>query len=92
MIGGLLANKCVEVEYASKVFLGGFVSYSRKKSKIDIVGVDEKIVNKYGTISQECANEMARKTKIKFNSNISISITGNASLNNLDENKKTGIA
>ncbi|MBQ4209323.1 nicotinamide-nucleotide amidohydrolase family protein [bacterium] len=91
MTGGLLANKLVEVEHASNVFLGGFVSYS-KKSKINIVGVDEEIVNKYGTISQECANEMAKKTQIKFDSNIAISITGNASLKNPDEGKKTGIA
>ena len=91
MTGGLLANKLVEIEHASKVFLGGFVSYS-KKSKINIVGVDEKIIDKCGTISQECANEMAKKTQIKFNSDIAISITGNASLNNPDEGKKTGIA
>ena len=35
---------------------------------------------------------MAKKTQMKFNSNVGISITGNASLNNPDENKKTGIA
>ncbi len=91
MTGGLLANKLVEVEHASNVFLGGYVSYS-KKSKIKVVGVEEKIVDKYGTISQECANEMAEKTQAKFGSDIAISITGNASLKNPDEGKKTGIA
>lgn len=91
MTGGLLANKLVEVECASNVFLGGYVSYS-KKSKINIVGVDEKIVANYGTISQQCADEMAKKTQTKFNSDIAISITGNASLKNPDENKQSGIA
>lgn len=91
MTGGLLANKLVEIEHASSVFLGGYVSYS-KKSKINIVGVNEKIVTNYGTISQQCADEMAKKTQAKFNSDIAISITGNASLKNPDENKQSGIA
>lgn len=91
MTGGLLASQIVAIENASKVFLGGFVSYS-KQSKKNIVGIPKKIIDQYGTISQECALSMAINTQKKFKSDISISITGNASLNNPDENKQSGIA
>lgn len=44
MTRGLLANKFVEVEYAFKVFLGGFVSYSKKKAKSILLVLTKKLL------------------------------------------------
>lgn len=91
MTGGLLASYFTDVDNASKVFKGSIVSYD-KNIKIDLVKVPKDLINEYGTISQECANAMAKNIKRIFSSDLAISITGNASLTGPVENKPTGLA
>ncbi len=75
--GGQLAAAFVSQAGASDFFLGGIVTYSTH-SKIDILKIDSKKIKLYGVVSQEIANEMSLKVKDLFNSDISISTTGNA--------------
>lgn len=56
--GGLLASALVDVSGASSVFEKGFITYS-DRAKIQLVGVDNKIIEKYGVVSVEVARKMA---------------------------------
>lgn len=73
--GGLLGNLITNVSGSSEYFLGGVVAYSNE-AKTKLIGVPEDILQKYGAVSKECAYYMAKGTKDKFESHISISITG----------------
>ncbi|MDR2823053.1 MAG: CinA family protein [Mycoplasmataceae bacterium] len=75
--GGMIASNLVSVDGASKVFLGGFVTYTNE-SKTKLVNVDRATLNKHGAISNQVASLMAKNTITKFHSDIAIGITGNA--------------
>lgn len=86
---GALSSSIGEVPGASSVFVGGFISYSNEV-KIQIVGVSEKTILKYGAVSEQTAKEMCLQTNQKFNTDIAISITGNAGPQG-SENKEVGL-
>lgn len=91
MTGGMVANSLVQVENASKCFVGGFVSYSAF-AKTKFARVSEITIDRYGTVSPECAKEMVSGTQSAFKSDITISVTGNASNANPIEGKPSGMA
>lgn len=91
MTGGMVANSLVQVENASKCFIGGFVSYSAF-SKAKFAKVKQETIDQYGTVSKQCAYEMAYGTQQGFKTDISISVTGNASNANPIEGKPSGQA
>ena len=86
---GALPSSIGEVAGASSVFAGGFISYSNEV-KIKLVGVSEKTIFKYGAVSEQTAKEMCLQTNQKFNTDIAISITGNAGPQG-SENKEVGL-
>ena len=73
--GGNISSLITSVPGASKYFTGGIVAYSNK-IKINCLGVSKNILNKYGAVSKEVAEQMAKNVRIKFNSSIGISSTG----------------
>ena len=77
MTAGLFAASIAAVPGASKVFKGSVVSYSRL-IKENVVGIDPKIIDKFGVVSSEVAHEMASKGKRLLDVDICVSITGNA--------------
>jgi PncC family amidohydrolase len=79
--GGALSNYITNVEGSSKIFLGGYVTYSNER-KVEC-GVPPDVIEKYGVYSLECAIEMARACKANTGSLIGIGVTG--TLGNLDE-------
>lgn len=87
--GGKLASSLVTHEGISDIFLGGVVAYS-KKSKIDILKIDEKIINKFGLVSKEIAKHMAISAKKMYKSDICISSTGNIGLTTADKLSSVG--
>ena len=50
--GGMLSSTITSVSGSSKVFNLGLVTYSNK-AKIDILKVPKRIINKYGSVSNE---------------------------------------
>jgi nicotinamide-nucleotide amidase len=79
--GGQLSSAFVSESGASDFFSGGVVTYSTKsKVKID----------SYGVVSQEIAIEMSVKVRELFNSDISISTTGNAGPLSVNSNDPVG--
>ena len=73
--GGMLSNTITSVSGSSKVFNLGLITYSNK-TKIDILKVPKKIINKYGAVSNECCLSMVKNLSKISKANISVSITG----------------
>lgn len=73
--GGLMSKVLTDVPGSSNVFLGSVVSYSNE-AKIDILNVDKQLIEKFGAVSAEVAEEMARGCKRVFNSDIVAAVTG----------------
>ena len=74
--GGKVASSIVSYSGVSDIFLGGVVAYS-EKSKINILKIEKNRINNYGTVSPQIAEDMCVCVKRIFNSDISISTTGN---------------
>ena len=87
--GGQLSSAFVSEAGASDFFLGGVVTYSTE-SKVKILKIDSKKIDSYGVVSQEIAIEMSVKVRELFNSDISISTTGNAGPVSANSNDPAG--
>ena len=72
--GGLLASLLTDIEGASEVFPGGFVTYSNA-AKIS-AGVDAELIAREGVYSAACAEAMARAAKSAAKTDFAIGITG----------------
>ena len=75
--GGNLSLSITKIPGASNVFKGSIVSYS-KYSKEKIIGIEKNEIDLFSPVSKEIAIKMAEKVREKFNSDYSISVTGNA--------------
>jgi len=73
--GGMLSSTITSVSGSSKIFNLGLVTYSNK-SKISILKIPKKIINKYGSVSNECCLSMVKNLSKISQANISVSITG----------------
>ena len=85
--GGFLISTITDVEGASNITDGGFVTYSNNQ-KI-AMGVPKEIIEIYGVYSHETAAKMAETCKEKMNAQIGIGVTG--TLSNLDVNNKDSV-
>lgn len=72
---GLLAACLTEMPGSSAFFEQGYITYSNR-SKISVLGVDKKILEKHGAVSEEVAKQMAKGALNKSRGTIAISITG----------------
>ena len=75
LTGGLLSSALVEHPGISKVFLEGVTAYSNE-SKIKRLGVLPETLEKFGAVSAETAEEMARGAAKFSGAEIGISTTG----------------
>ncbi|MDW7669753.1 MAG: competence/damage-inducible protein A [Bacillota bacterium] len=73
--GGLIASKLVDYPGISKVFKEGFVTYSNE-SKIKRLNVKGKTLEKYGAVSSETAEEMAKGAALAADTDIGLAVTG----------------
>ncbi|MDA7715608.1 CinA family protein [Pelagibacteraceae bacterium] len=73
--GGLLSSAITSVSGSSKVFTIGLVTYSNQ-SKISILKVPKKIIQKYGAVSVQCCLAMVNNLNKISKSKVSLSITG----------------
>jgi nicotinamide-nucleotide amidase len=87
--GGSICSRIVSNQGASTYFKGGVVCYSTE-SKINILGLDPKTINDYSVVSKEVCELMAISVKNLFNSDFSISTTGNAGPEKGESNVKIG--
>lgn len=87
--GGQLGMLLTSVPGSSKYFLGGIVAYANGV-KIEQLGVDPKILDEHGAVSEECALAMAEGCRKRFQSDYALSITGIAGPDGGTEEKPVG--
>ena len=88
--GGLLSSAITSVRESSKVFNLGLVTYSNE-SKIKVLKVSEKIIRKYGAVSEQVCLAMVKNVSKIGRTNMSVSITGIAGPKGGTKKKSVGL-
>jgi nicotinamide-nucleotide amidase len=73
--GGLIAKRLTDLPGASRVFMGGVVSYTNEV-KAALLGVPQALLDEYGAVSKEVAAAMARGARKACRADIAVSVTG----------------
>ena len=73
--GGLIANKITNVSGASEIFVAGYVTYANS-AKSDVLGVDPKLIDKDGAVSEAVAQAMAEGARTRAASKYGLATTG----------------
>tara|TARA_B100000686_G_scaffold172127_1_gene179334 strand:+ start:7233 stop:7706 length:474 start_codon:yes stop_codon:yes gene_type:complete len=88
--GGMLSNSITSLSGSSKVFNLGLITYSNE-SKIKVLKVPKKIIKKYGSVSKQVSEIMAKNINKIAKTNISLSITGIAGPRGGSKKKPVGL-
>ena len=88
--GGLLSSAITSVNGSSKIFSIGLVTYSNQ-SKIAVLKVSKKIIQKYGAVSIQCCLAMVNNLCKISRSKVCISITGIAGPKGGSKQKPVGL-
>ncbi|MCL4840407.1 MAG: competence/damage-inducible protein A [Bryobacteraceae bacterium] len=75
--GGLLGGRITEAPGSSEWFLGGFQVYGRAM-KTRLLGLDEKLVEREGVVSEAVAVAMAESARDRTGATYALSVTGEA--------------
>ena len=88
--GGMLSSSIASVNGASKVFTMGLVTYSNQ-TKISILKVPKKIIQKHGAVSIQCCLSMVNNLSKISKSKMCVSITGIAGPKGGTKQKPVGL-
>ncbi len=88
--GGLVGNRITDIPGSSKYFFGSVASYSNKM-KEKVVGVRKTVIEKFGAVSKETAEQMASGIRKITGADIGISITGIAGPSGGTKEKPVGL-
>ena len=75
LTAGLIAATLAGVPGASKVLMGGIVSYD-PRVKHELLGVTQAVIDGVGVVSDECARQMAQGAQKALKVDIAVSATG----------------
>src|SRR5690349_14785112 len=75
LTGGGLGRLLTETPGSSATYVGGVVAYATEL-KVEVLGVPEDVVARYGVVSAECALAMARGVRALTGSTYGVSTTG----------------
>jgi nicotinamide-nucleotide amidase len=87
--GGWLANCLTNVPGASEVFIAGYVTYANL-AKVDALGVDRRLIEEHGAVSDPVARAMAEGARSRSGSTCAISTTGVAGPGGGSDEKPVG--
>ncbi|MCK4777624.1 MAG: CinA family nicotinamide mononucleotide deamidase-related protein, partial [Actinomycetia bacterium] len=87
--GGYIGKLMTDIEGSSDYFKGGIIAYSNDL-KINILGVSDEVIRKYGAVSHECAVSMAEGVAKKTGADIGVGVTGIAGPKGSSEEKPIG--
>ena len=73
--GGLIAHRLTQVAGSSAYVERGVVCYSNR-AKIELLGVSESVLKKYGAVSAQVAKAMARGIRTRSHADVGLSVTG----------------
>lgn len=88
--GGLITSKLTDVPGSSDYVMDGIVSYA-DSAKVRLLGVNKLTIKKYGAVSQQVAEQMARWIRKRSKTHIGISATGIAGPGGARKNKPVGL-
>ncbi len=88
--GGGIGSKLTRIPGCSKIFHGGIIAYNNS-IKQEILDVPEEIINKFGAVSKEVVESMAKGVHKKFKVNWAISVSGIAGPNGGTKLKPIGL-
>jgi len=88
--GGLMAARLTDRPGSSTYFLGGVVAYSNE-AKIAHVGVEPRLIERFGAVSTEVAEALADGAAARFGADVGIGITGIAGPDGGSEKKPVGL-
>jgi len=75
LTGGGLATRLTAAPGSSGFFQGSAVCYAAR-SKVDVLGVSQATIDGPGTVSEECAREMAAGARRVFSADVGVATTG----------------
>ncbi|HEV2045772.1 MAG TPA: CinA family nicotinamide mononucleotide deamidase-related protein [Chthoniobacterales bacterium] len=73
--GGLLAHRITNVLGASEVLIAGHIVYANE-AKIDMLGIEPKLIEKHGTVSEQVARALAEGARAHARSTYALATTG----------------
>ncbi len=73
--GGLIAHRITNVSGSSDYFEMGIVSYSNR-SKVELLNVPSSQIDRYGAVSHQVAEKMARGVRLRAKTDIGLATTG----------------
>ncbi|MDZ4765671.1 MAG: CinA family protein [Chloroflexota bacterium] len=73
--GGLILSRLTDIPGSSAYIAGGVVAYSYEAKQM-LLGVRAKTLARFGAVSHQTADEMARGALTRFDADIAISVTG----------------
>ena len=88
--GGMLSSAITSVSGSSKVFAMGLITYSNQ-AKTSILKVPQKIIKRYGAVSEQCCLAMVSNLSKISNSKACVSITGIAGPKGGSKQKPVGL-
>ena len=88
--GGLISHRITNVPGSSDYYKGSVTAYSNEV-KIKVVGVEEETINKYGAVSHQVAEEMAKGGRKILGTDICLADTGIAGPSGATLEKPVGL-
>ena len=88
--GGLIGHRITEVSGSSKAFLGGVIAYNNDVKQLGL-GIQKTTLQKFGAVSAETAEEVAKNVLLKFQADYGLSVTGIAGPTGGTKEKPVGL-
>lgn len=88
--GGMLSARLINVPGVSEVYKSGYVTYSNK-AKRKLLGVKKSTLEKYGAVSPQTAEEMAKGLASVSKGDVAVGVTGLAGPDGGTEKKPVGL-
>jgi nicotinamide-nucleotide amidase len=88
--GGLVAARLTSVPGSSEFLDRGYVTYSNQ-AKVDLLGVDPKLIEAHGAVSEEVARAMAEGARRAARTDLGVGITGIAGPGGATPDKPVGL-
>jgi nicotinamide-nucleotide amidase len=87
--GGSIASMITRIPGSSDYFKGGIVAYSNE-IKRDQLAIDHSLLESYGAVSKQVVEDMAINTRLLFNTDFSVAVSGIAGPSGGTEEKPVG--
>jgi nicotinamide-nucleotide amidase len=88
--GGLLSHRVTNAPGSSEYYKGSVTAYSNE-AKINVIGVKEETINKYGSVSPQVARHMAQGGRKLLATDICLADTGIAGPGGATSGKPVGL-